>query len=185
MSILHILTTLGYAALVLGGFWLAGSWLAGLVNAALSRLAVEPMLRVWAASAVPAVILGVGLVAALSALGVDTRALLILLGAGALAGALALKDPIGELLAGAMLLSARPYALGDRVAVPGAEGRVKRIALTATTLEGDDGALIRVRSQDLWRGPLRVQLGGAPAQAPPIEPAPAPPPAEDDATAQG
>jgi len=181
MSILNVLTTLGFAALVLGGFWLAGSWLAGAVNAALSRLAVEPMIRVWAASAVPAVILGVGLVAALAALGVDTRALLILLGAGALAAALALKEPLGELLAGVMLLSARPYALGDRVSVPGAEGRVRRIALTATTLEEDSGALIRVRSQDLWRGPLRVQLGGAPAQPAPAQEAPA----EDDATAQG
>ena len=184
MSFWHILTTLLYAALVLGGFWLAGSWLAGLANSALSRLTIEPMIRVWATAAVPAVILGIGLVAALSALGVDTRALLILLGGGALAVSLALKEPVGELITGAMLLSAPPYALGDHVSVPGAAGRVRRIALTGTTLEDASGALIRVRSQDLWRGPLRVELGGAPAQGAPAQVSPPAPP-EDDATAQG
>lgn len=167
MSFWDLLTRVVFALLVLGGSWLLGSWLAGLVNAALSRSGVEPRLRVAVARALPALMVTLGALAALAALGVDTRGALILLAVAGLAVALAARDLVADLIAGATLLSTRPYTQGDLVSVGGVEGRVKGVGLLHTTLEGADGALILVRSQVLWQGPLVNRSRGTPRVASP------------------
>lgn len=164
-----------YGGLVLGGFWLLGSWLGGLANLTLGRTRIEPQLRVAISRAIPAVALGFGALAALSVIGVDTRALLVLLASLGLGLGLALRDPLADLLAGVQLLSERPYALHDHVRVGPTAGRVRAIGLLGTTLEGEDGALIHVRSATLRAGPLEVRRPRA-EPVPPPPPTPEPPP---------
>ncbi len=181
MSFWELIGRIAFGALVVGGFWLAGSWLAGVVNAALARTRTEPLLRVAVVRALPIAVVALGLIAALSALGVDTRGLLIVLAALGLALALALRDPLTDVVCGSLLLSARPYALGDRLNVAGVQGSVREIALLNTVLETEDGARVLVRSARIWAGPLEVRRPAPrlPAEPVPAEPVPAEPvPAE-------
>lgn len=164
MSFWEIVGKIAFAALILAGFWLAGSWLSGFANVGLTQTRVEPAFRVWLSRLLPVGVLGLGVIAALSALGVDTRGPLLLIAAGALALSLALREPFADALAGALIISSRPYVPGDRVEVAGVAGTVRGVALLGTTLERADGALVTVRSQLVWQGPLVV------LRAPPPQP---------------
>lgn len=172
-----LLTRIAAAGLIAGGFWLVGTWAGGAMNAALSRTRVEPTLRVAVARAALPLLFGLGLLVALSALGLDTRPLLIVLASLGLGLGLALRGPFAALLGGVGLILSRPFAAGQTIQVDGVEGRVCQLDLLSTTVETAEGDRISLRNDRVWRGPLRVRAAQAPTPEPP--PAPVGP---DDAT---
>lgn len=80
---------------------------------------------------------------ALSQIGVQTLALVVLLAAYALAvvvlTALATKDLLAAAAAGVYLLLRQPYAIGDEVRVAGRQGIVQEVDLFVTHVETDEG----------------------------------------------
>jgi len=78
---------------------------------------------------------------ALGQVGVQTLALVVLLGAYALAvvlfAALATKDLVASAAAGVFLLLRQPYGIGDEVRVAGERGIVQEVDLFVTRIEAD------------------------------------------------
>ena len=66
----------------------------------------------------------------LDSLGVKVTSLVALLSVAGLAVSLALQNTLANLAGGIMLLTSRPYSLGDYVSVDGAEGTVSAIGLS-------------------------------------------------------
>ncbi len=71
--------------------------------------------------------------------GVATTSFVAILGAMGLAVGLALQGTLGNFAGGVLLLTFKPFKIGDVVEVLGHTGTVKSIQLIATTIEGFDG----------------------------------------------
>ena len=93
--------------------------------------------------------LGLATLAALQVAGLDPRTLALGGAAAAVVLGLAAQQTIGNLIAGTVLLSARPFKVGDQVRLQGGglagqvEGEVTSLGLLYTTLaRGDDSMLV-------------------------------------------
>jgi small-conductance mechanosensitive channel len=98
---------------------------------------------------------------ALSQVGVDTLALIALLGAYTFAlvvfGALALRDFLSSGAAGVYLLLNQPYGIGDRVRIDDREGVVQGMDLLVTRIENDDEEYVVPNRMVLEHGVVRLR----------------------------
>lgn len=80
---------------------------------------------------------------------------LVILG-GALTGALSLgsEHVFSDLVAGIKLFATRPFQVGDQVSIAGHNGEVLDVALTYTSLLGEDGNEVIVRNSDVAAGTI-------------------------------
>lgn len=115
------------------GLWLARR-LGKLVALAVERRGGDRVLANFLRSAVRIAIIVLVLVGVLDLAGVPTASLLAALGAAGLAIGLALKDSLGNLASGVLLVLQRPFRAGDYVDVGGQAGTVERIDLLRTVL---------------------------------------------------
>ena len=101
---------------------------------------------------------GIGFIALLIVLdicGINTASLLTVLGAAGLAVGLALKDTLGNLASGLVLLFIRPYNPGDYIECGSVGGTVQKMGLFTTVLTTPDGLFISVPNSALWGNPIR------------------------------
>jgi len=78
-----------------------------------------------------------GAVTALGTIGVNVSALVAGLGLTGFALGFAFRDVLSNVLAGVLILIYRPFQHGDHISVAGFDGRVIRIDLRYTTLQGE------------------------------------------------
>jgi small conductance mechanosensitive channel len=97
----------------------------------------------------------VALVFILESLGVKATGLVALIGAAGLAIGLALKDTIGHIAAGIMILLLRPFKSGHYIECSSISGTVKEIGLFSTTLETSDGLYVMAPNSSLWGSPIK------------------------------
>lgn len=83
-----------------------------------------------------------GVVAALSAVGVNLVGLMVGLGLVGFALGFALKDPLANFLSGVLLLVYRPLTIGDNVVIRGFSGTVEDVNIRSTTLRTSDGRMV-------------------------------------------
>jgi small conductance mechanosensitive channel len=91
----------------------------------------------------------------LNIFGVNTSSLLAVLGAAGIAIGLALKDTLGNIAAGIILLVLGSFHKGDFVEFGEFMGTVKEINLFTTILETPDGIYISAPNSTIWGNPLR------------------------------
>ena len=103
---------------------------------ALSR--TEPTLRKFLVQAAEITILIVGVVAALSQLGIQTTSVVAVVGAAGLAIGLAWQNTLSHFAAGVMLISLRPFEVGDAIEGTDVKGVVDSIGIFSTTVVTDD-----------------------------------------------
>lgn len=84
------------------------------------------------------------ILSALSTVGVSTGGLLAALSAGAVAVAVALKDSLGNVAGGILLLVSPRFLSGDYIAAGGDEGTVVRVDLLHTTVRTIDNKLVSI-----------------------------------------
>lgn len=77
-------------------------------------------------------------------LGFDVSSLLAGLGIGGLAVALAAKDTLANVFGGLVILTDKPFRIGDRVQFDGIIGIVETIGIRSVRLRADDGTIITV-----------------------------------------
>ena len=77
-------------------------------------------------------------------LGYDITSVLAGLGIGGLAVALAAKDTIANIFAGLVILTDRPFKIGDRIEFEQYAGVVEELGVRSVRLRADDGALVTV-----------------------------------------
>lgn len=84
------------------------------------------------------------LIIVLTSLNVPTAPLLTVLGAGGAAIALALKDSLGNIASGVIILAHRPFGKGDEIEVAGTSGIVQSIDVMLTTIKTFDNKVITI-----------------------------------------
>lgn len=137
------------------GRWIANK-LSAKFEASLNRAPnANPSLSRFFASLIRFAIIFMAIIAALTAVGIDTSAMsAAILGLGA-AMAFILQGSLSNLAAGVMLLLFRPYSLGDEIEVDGVKGVVTAIELTATRLKTADNVEVIIANGKTWGGVIR------------------------------
>jgi small conductance mechanosensitive channel len=148
-----ILQNLLWAATILLLTRLAVGWVGGLTRKALGR--TEPTLRKFLIQVSEIFTLVVGMVAVLNRLGIETTSVVAVVGAAGLAIGLALQNTLSHFAAGVMLISLRPFEVGDYIEGAGAAGVVDAIGIFSTTLVTRDNVVITVPNGQLFSGTLK------------------------------
>ena len=127
--------------------WAAG-WAAKLTRRAFGKVNFhhrpDAMLQSFAASLARNVVLIVGLIAVLQALGIRTTSILAVLGAVSLAIGLALQGALSNVASGVLILVFRPFRVGDRVCIAGKEGVVRALEWFTTEISDPDNVRVIV-----------------------------------------
>lgn len=131
------------AVIFIAGRWLAKA-LSRLLERAMGRSRLEPSLQKFVSDIAYAFLLAVVVIAALEQLGIKTTAAIAILGAAGLAIGLALQGSLGNFASGVMLLTFKPYRVGDVVNVGGQSGTVEAIKMFHTVLVTPDNRVIMV-----------------------------------------
>ncbi|MCL2374764.1 MAG: mechanosensitive ion channel [Treponema sp.] len=95
------------------------------------------------------------LIMILDVFGVSTTSLIALLGAAGVAIAFALRDTLGNIAAGIVILLLRPFRKGDFIECGAILGTVQEIGFFATDVETADGIFIAAPNSSLWGLPVR------------------------------
>lgn len=141
---------LQFAGIMLA-FWILAGIIGSIVRKATSmHKDMSALLRAFINKFVRRLILLIGLLVALSTIGVKVGALLALIGGGAFIIGFALQDTLGNFAAGLMLLIYRPFDEGDVVSVGGVTGKVKHVSLVSTTIVTPDNQIILVPNKNVW-----------------------------------
>ncbi len=132
------LVPLGIKLLVALIIFIAGRQISKIVLRALDQMMersqMDVSLRKFLGDVVYAVLLIAVIIAALDAVGVQTTAVIAVLGAAGLAVGLALQGSLSNFAAGVMLIVLRPYKVGDLVMIGKYLGRVDGIRVFQTIL---------------------------------------------------
>jgi small conductance mechanosensitive channel len=116
---------------------------------------VEQTIRKFFVQALELLTLIAGIVAALNMLGIQTTTVIAVLGAAGLAIGLALQNTLSHFAAGVMLVSFRPFEVGDFIEGSGVAGVVDSIGIFSTTIITPDNIKIVVPNNNLFTGNLK------------------------------
>ncbi len=116
---------------------------------------IDPAVRDGLSVLLRPLLYGVVATAALERLGVQTEGLLTLVAGASLAVGLGLREVLNALVAGAILLTTRPFAVGDLVVVSNQEGRVLSFGLIETVIERLDGTVVTLRNDLVLAMPVQ------------------------------
>jgi small conductance mechanosensitive channel len=95
------------------------------------------------------------LIMILDLFGVNTAGLIALLGGAVVAVGFALKDTLGNIASGIIILLLRPFKKGDFIECGSVMGSVREMGLFATIMETADGVYISAPNSSLWGVPLK------------------------------
>jgi small-conductance mechanosensitive channel len=115
----------------------------------LPRLDLRAGVAIAISTVVGYVLVVIGAVLALAALGVDLTKVTLLAGALGIGVGLGLQNVVNNFASGLMLMIERPINVGDQVDVGGVVGEVKRIGVRSSTIRTLQGAEIIVPNADL------------------------------------
>lgn len=123
-----------------------------LVRAALdrSRADLSQLLKNTAVSLTGGLVMLLGILVALSQIGLSVGPMLAGLGIAGFIIGFALQDTLGNFSSGAMILIYRPFDVDDFVEVTGASGLVKKMNLVSTTITTFDNQTLVVPNSKIW-----------------------------------
>jgi len=136
------------AVLIFG--WMFAGWAKRLSHAALHASQLDDILVPFLAGMVYVSIIVLVGIASIGVLGVSTSSFVAVLGAAGLAIALAFQGTFSNFSAGVMLLTFRPFDVGDYVEVAGSAGTVKEVGIFTCLLTTGDNIQIRVPNSQIF-----------------------------------
>ena len=139
------------------GFRKLGSFVQTLVERALekSHLKLSELLRRMVVSIVRNIIIVLGVLIALSQVGISLGPLLAGLGVVGFVVGFALQDSLSNFAAGMMILMYRPFDVGDLIEAGGITGKVSHMSLVNTTVLTLDNQTIVVPNNKIWGDVVR------------------------------
>ena len=140
---------LGALAILFFGWILAG-WLRSLVRRILKTSPVDDMLIPFLSGVIYVLAITIVGVTAVGTLGVSTASFVAVLGAAGLAIALAFQGTFSNFAAGVMLLTFRPFKVGDFVELAGVSGTVSEVSIFNSVLNTGDNIEIRVPNSQIF-----------------------------------
>lgn len=139
-----------FAALaVLALFWLLAAGARRLMRFVFRRLISDLTIENLIQQAAFFTIWALGLVVAVDALGFRPQTVATGLGLTSLALGFALKDVLSNFVSGLLILTTRPFRIGDQVVIGETEGAVERIELRATQVRTYGGRLVLVPNAEV------------------------------------
>lgn len=130
------------AALVLIIGMRVARWISTLAGSALTRAEVEVTAVQFLRKSAYVILLIVVLLAVLQVVGVPMTSMIAVLGAAGLAIGLALKDSLSNIASGVMLVTLKPFRVGNLVRIGGETGKVEAVSILQTKIRGYDNQLI-------------------------------------------
>ncbi len=118
--------------------WMVSAWARRVTQRGLTRAGVDETLTKFFGNVARYVVLVAAVLMALSVFGIETTSFAAVLAAAGFAVGMALQGTLGNFSAGVMLLTFRPFKVGDIVSVGGVTGKVNEIELFTTTLDTPD-----------------------------------------------
>jgi len=115
-----------------------------------SNLDMSALLKDILVSTSGGLVMALGVLMALSQVGISLAPMLAGLGVAGFIVGFALQDSLGNFAAGAMILIYRPFDVDDFVEVTGASGLVKRMNLVSTTIVTFDNQTLVVPNSKIW-----------------------------------
>ncbi len=94
------------------------------------------------------------LITALATMGINTASIIAVIGTCGVAIGLALKDSLGNIASGIMIIFNKPFKKDDYVQIADEEGRITQINLFNTTLKTDDDTVIIVPNSEAVNNPI-------------------------------
>ncbi len=129
--------------------WIVAGMVSGLVRRSLQRFGKgSDLLRDFFVKITRQLTLLVGVVIALSMLGIQIGPLLAAMGAAGFIIGFALQGTLSNFASGVMLLMYRPFDIGDAVEVAGVMGVVDSMSLVSTTINTFDNRLVGIGYSD-------------------------------------
>ncbi|CCG86062.1 small-conductance mechanosensitive channel MscS [Erwinia piriflorinigrans] len=122
----------------------AARLIAKTVNRLLVARHIDPTVADFLSGLVRYGIIAFTLIAALGRVGVETASVIAALAAASLAFAMALQGSLGNLAAGVLLVTFRPFRAGEFVDLGGVSGTVLQVQIFSSTLRSTDGKIIVV-----------------------------------------
>ncbi|KKO47804.1 hypothetical protein VT06_14940 [Arsukibacterium sp. MJ3] len=151
----QMLPLLLLALLAVVGFWLLGSWLSGR-NALLRRLGLSELATNLGMRFVRIIITAIGMLIALELLDATALVSAMLGVAGVIGIALgfAFRNIVENYLAGVLLSTRNPFAIGDFIQVNNMTGMVMRLTSRDTVLMTLDGNHLRIPNSQIITSPM-------------------------------
>jgi len=115
-----------------------------------SSLAMSDLLKNMLVSISGGTVMAIGVLMALSQIGISLAPMLAGLGVAGFIVGFALQDSLSNFAAGAMILVYRPFDVDDFVEVTGASGLVKKMNLVSTTIATFDNQTLVVPNSKIW-----------------------------------
>lgn len=143
--------------LILIGFRFLAAVIARLITRGLekSKLQVSHLFREFAISTSKKIVMLLGILVALSQLGIDVGPMLAGLGVAGFVIGFALKDTLSNFASGMMILVYRPFDVGDAVEVDGVVGKVKAMTLVSTTVLTFDNQQLMIPNNNIWGNTIK------------------------------
>jgi small conductance mechanosensitive channel len=155
---LRILSFIG----ILLAFKILAAILAGVVKRATHRVKQgSDLMRQFFVNMTRRLIFIIGIVIAVSQLGVDVGPLLAAIGAAGFIIGFALQGTLSNFAAGIMILMYQPFDVGDAVEVAGVSGAVEKMTLVSTTIKSWDNKQIVVPNNSIWGDVITNITGNA------------------------
>jgi small conductance mechanosensitive channel len=123
--------------------------LSGWVARSLARREMEPPVRLLLTRTVWALCIALFLIIALQNLGVELLPLIAGLGVAGAGVALATQGVLSNMAAGLSIIFAKPFRVGEYIAIAGVEGVVQVITLFSTTLEHADRSRVIIPNRKI------------------------------------
>ena len=120
-----------------------------IIKKMLKRTAIDVALYKFINSAASSVCWVVLIGTVLAYLGVPLSTFITMLGVAGAAIALALKDSLGNIAGGIIIMINKPFKRGDLIETCGAKGMVNNIDLMVTTLTAEDGKTVYIPNGSL------------------------------------
>lgn len=131
-----------FAILIIG--YLVICLLIKFIKKLLSRTKLDGVVVSFTLSLTRGILYCIVAISALATVGVNVSSLITAIGAAAITAGLALKDSLGNLVSGIILLLTKPFQAGDVLEIDGVKGNVASIKIFFTTVHTYDKKTITV-----------------------------------------
>jgi small conductance mechanosensitive channel len=145
---------------ILAVAWAISGVVSSAIRHALARIeGTSRLLENFLVRSVRWIVIAIGLIMALSVLGVSVTPLLAVVGAAGFVVAFALQDSLSNLASGLMILFFKPFDEGDAIDAGGVSGTVQSMNLVSTTILTFDNKRMIVPNNSVWNGVITNATG--------------------------
>ena len=135
--------------------WIISRIVGGIVNAAVNRVPnASSLLRNFLVGGAKRIVMLIGLIVAVSRLGIDISPLVAAIAAAGLVIGLALQGTLSNFASGILILFYKPYDVGDVIDGGGVVGKVEAMSLVSTRVATFDNRVIYVPNNQIWNGTI-------------------------------